>query len=120
MGRKFHAASGQPMAFNEATMADFLDRLIGADAGCVIMSETGVIGGALAPAYCDPDWLMAVELFWWAEGGGMKLLAAFEEWAASVGAQEVRMTTLANLPRAYRLLEMKGYRPSETSFSKVM
>lgn len=119
MGRKFHAMSGHPMAFDGAAVADFLAALIEGESSIVLMTDRGVIGGVLAPAWCDPSWSMAVELFWWAEGGGMKLLSGFEKWAESRGASEVRMTSLAAHQRAADLLQIKGYAPSEISFSKV-
>lgn len=120
MGRKFHAASGMPFDYDGNAIAALLDQLIASDAGTVICSDAGVIGGMLSPAYCDPKWMMAVELFWWAERDGLALLRAFEEWAARVGAQEVRMTSLASLPRADAILRRKGYAPTEISYQKVI
>ena len=119
MGRKFHAMSGHPMGFDEAAVSAFMISLIDNEAGCLLMTDKGVIGGVLAPAWCDPLWPMAIELFWWAEGGGLKLMSEFEKWAESRGANEVRMTSLAAHQRAADLLQLKGYSPSEISFSKV-
>lgn len=118
MGRSFHAESGMPFAFNEEVMAGVFARMIEADGATVIMTEKGLIGGMLNPAYCDPSWVYAVEMFWWARGDGMALLRAFEEWAAEAGANEIRMTSLANLPRADMLLRRYGYQPAEISYSK--
>jgi GNAT superfamily N-acetyltransferase len=120
MGRLFHAGSGMPFGYNEEALSHVLAGLIASPTGAVIISDHGVIGGTLAPAYCDPEWQMAVELFWWAERDGMPLLRAFEQWAADMGANEVRMTSLASLPRADALLRRKGYAPSEISYSKVI
>jgi len=120
MFKKFHAVSGQPMAFNREATADFVASLIGSASGAAIVSDTGMIGGVLAPAYCDPDWMMAIELFWWAERDGMALLRAFEDWGREVGAQEVRMTSLSELPRADAILRRKGYDPAEVSYSRVL
>lgn len=118
MGRKFHAASQMPMGFDPQAVEAFLGQLI--PQGGVFIGPRGAIGGALAPAYCDPAWVMAVELFWWAEGGGMGLLRAFEAWAVESGAREVRMTSLAALERADRLLRLVGYSPVEISYQKVL
>lgn len=120
MGRKFHAKSGAAFGYDGDAISALLENLIASDAGVVICSDAGVIGGMLSPAYCDPNWKMAVELFWWAERDGLALLRAFEAWAAWVGAQEVRMTSLAALPRADGILKRKGYAPMEISYQKVI
>ena len=120
MGEAFHAAGQLPCAFNLDAMASVLQTMIEADSAVVLMTERGVIGGAINPAYCDPSWTYAVELFWWAQGDGLKLLRAFEGWAQQAGAKELRMTSLATLPRADRLLRCVGYAPAEVSYSKVM
>ena len=118
MGRKFHAQSGLPFGFDDAAVGALLSALTGG--GVIIMTDSGAIGGVMNPAYCDPSWRMAVELFWWAEKDGLALLRAFEEWAAERGASEVRMTSLASLPRADTILRRKGYAATEISYSKVI
>lgn len=120
MGRRFHAASQMPFSYDEAAVSSLLDRLIASDTGAVLMSDHGVIGGAIVPAYCDPNWMIAVELFWWAEKGGIPLLRSFEDWAISMNANEIRMTSLASLPRADRLLRVKGYAPCEISYQRIV
>lgn len=119
-GAAFHTASMQPFPFDEAAAREFSAGLITNPGGVVLLSEGGMIGGMLAPAYCAPSWVMAVELFWWAESGGLALLSAFEEWAEGMGASEVRMTSLAALPRADKLLRRKGYDAAEISYRKVV
>ena len=119
MGRRFHAASNQHCGYDEGAIAALLSGLI--DNGFVQVTEGGVIGGVLNPSYCDPSWVMAVELFWWAEDRrGLRLLSDFENWAKESGAQEVRMTTLANLKSAETILGRRGYAPSEVSHTKVI
>lgn len=108
------------MGFDPVALAAFLSGMIESDRAAVLISDAGTIGGVLGPAYCDPKWIMAVELFWWADRGGLGLLRAFEAWAGASGAQEVRMTSLASLPRADAVLKHKGYSPSEISYQKVM
>jgi GNAT superfamily N-acetyltransferase len=120
MTEAFHAASQLPCAFNRDAMAGVLARMIEADEATVLMTDRGVIGGMLNAAYCDPSWIYAVEVFWWSRGDGMALLRAFEEWAHRAGANEVRMTSLAALPRADRILRCVGYSPAEISYSKVV
>lgn len=120
MGKAFHAESGMPFTFDLDVMAGVLARMIEDDRASVLMTERGVIGGILQPAYCDPSWVYAVEMFWWARGDGLALLRAFERWAQQAGASEVRMTSLAALPRADRLLRCVGYAPAEVSYSKAV
>ena len=120
MGRKFHSASGQPHAFNAAASAEFVSRMIESPDAVVFMTDDGFVGGQLVPAYCDPDWIMAVELFWWASGSGLKLLKAFEDWAIYKNANEVRMTSLITLKRAEKILNRKGYHAAEISYTRVI
>lgn len=120
MGARFHAAGGIKAGYDQDAVSRLLAELIEADAGCLLVSDSGMIGGALVPAYCDPSWMMAVEMFWWADRDGLQLLHRFEEWAAENGAQEVRMTSLASLPRADAILRRKGYAPTEISYQKVI
>lgn len=119
-GRKFHAMAAPGPSFNADAVAALLAQIIEADHGAVLMHDHGAIGGVLNPAYCDPAWIMAVEVFWWAERDGLSLLRAFEGWARNKGAAEVRMTSLASLPRADAVLRRKGYAPAEISYSKVI
>lgn len=120
MGRVFHAESGMAFRFDERAVEDFLGRMIESDGAVVLMTDRGGIGGVLTPAYCDPAWVYAVELFWWARGDGLALLREFERWAQQAGAAEVRMTSLAALPRADRILRRVGYAPAEVSYSKAV
>ena len=120
MGTEFHADARLPCAFNLDAMAAFLQQMIESESAAVLMTDRGVIGGAVHPAYCDPSWIYGVELFWWAKGDGLKLFRAFERWAQQAGAKELRMSSLATLPRADRLLRCVGYAPAETSYSKVI
>ncbi len=118
MGASFHAQSELPFDYDPDAFADFAQGLI--TSGTILLSDTGMIGGVIAPAYCGPSYRMAVEMFWWAERDGLALLRAFEAWAASEGANEVRLSTLAALPRAGALIQRKGYAPVEISYRKVV
>ena len=118
--RSFHRQSGSLVPFDDGAAMALLAALINGNGSTVILGGRGFIGGTIAPAYFNHDWKMAVELFWWAEGGGLELLRAFESWAMENGANEVRMTSLADLPRADDLLCRKGYKPTEISYQKVM
>lgn len=115
---RFHQQSGTPVPFDEKHTQGFLQGLI--RQGVVLMHDKGMIGGMIAPAFCNGSWLQAHELFWWAESGGLALLRAFEAWARGEGAAEVRMSSLASLPRADAILRRKGYAATELSYSKVL
>ena len=118
--RAFHAQAAIGPAFDPDTVQGFLSGMIEGQSSVVLLTDHGSIGGVIVPAYCDPTWKIAVELFWWAEKGGLTLLTAFEKWAADMGANEVRMTSLASLPRADRVLRLKDYQPAEISYQKVL
>lgn len=120
MGAKFHAAGKIKAGYDREAVAALLADLIHSDKGCLLVSDFGMIGGALAPAYCDPAHIVAIELFWWAEKGGLQLMQRFEDWARATGAREIRMTSLATLPRADALLRRKGFEPAEISYQKVI
>lgn len=121
MGRKFHAASNELAPFDGDAVANFLAGLIAHDDGIVFRTGKGMIGGILAPAYCDPSWVMAVEMFWWSEDRrGLDLLRGFEKWAKEKGANEVRTATMTNLERASMILEKSGFAPLETSYGKAI
>lgn len=120
MGARFHAQANLPSQYDRDAVAVFVSGLVAGQGSVVIASDSGMICGLLAPHYCDPDWVMAVELAWWATSGGLALLSAFEEWARERGAKEIRMTTLCALDRAEKIITRKGYAPTEISYSKVI
>ena len=121
MGEAFNKASGTPAKFNRDDAASAARNLIASPSGVVLVSEAGMIGGMMAPAYFNSDWVMAVELFWWAEDRrGLRLLGAFEKWAIESGANEVRMTTLGAIKGPERIPERRGYAPCEISYQKVL
>lgn len=119
-GAQFHAASGMAAPYDPQATRVFVARLIDSPQAVVLVHEHGMIAGALSPAYCAPDWVIAVELFWWAERRGLSLLRAFENWARDNGAAEVRMTTLHDLPSAAQIMARTGYAAAEISHSKVI
>ena len=116
----FHGASGIPAPFDAGATGGFVAALLNRDDAALIVADAGVIGGVIVPAWCAPQWRIAVELFWWAGRDGLALLRAFETWAHEAGAQEIRMSTLTALPRADGILRRKGYAATETSHAKVI
>jgi hypothetical protein len=93
------------------------------DENCAIfVGESGAIGGQRAPHPFNFEHWIAQELFWWSEGReGLRLLDAFESWAAQK-CGSVRMITLeaVNAERMGRLYERRGYRALEHGFIKVL
>lgn len=119
MGRRFHAASGQPCGFDPVSFLSVMEEA--ERQGGLFRSERGFLAGILSRAWCDSTWIYAVELAWWSEDGhGLRLLRRFEDWARDAGAREIRMTTLNAIPRTGLALERRGYTASETSWLKVV
>ena len=121
MGRKFHKASQMPCSFDVEASTGLLGRMIDADGAVVLITDAGAMGGMLSAAYCDPEWVMAIELFWWAQDRrGLLLLGAFERWAVEKHANEVRMTTLSAISGPEKILARRGYKSVEISHMKVI
>lgn len=100
---------------NRDGVHEYLKAIIEHEHGVCLVSDTGAIVGVL---HKDPrwNWTVLVETAWYSEGrDGLKLLDAFEKRGASLGADEVRMTTLAVNPLVDRVLARRGYEPIETS-----
>jgi len=116
----FHAQSGLMAPFNAEDAADFVGVLVASDEAAVFVSDRGVIGGAAVPIFFNADWLMAVELFWWSRGDGLRLLRAFERWALDCGVQEIRLSSLSAIPRSAKLIARCGYVPAEACYMKVV
>lgn len=119
MARAFFEASGQPGEFDADSAATFMAGVM--QMGVVLRSDSGFIGGQIIPNHVAKGRSLAVELAWWAtDGKGRDLLRAFEQWARENGASEVRMTSLAAIPRSGRLLQAMGYAPVEISHTKEL
>lgn len=118
MGAEFHKASGMKCGFNPQEFSGFVSGII--DQGVIFKTDHGMIGGVIAPAYCDHSHLQAIELFWWAEKGGVALLRTFEEWALDNKANEIRMTTIHRIERPSVLLGKLGYSAQEISYGKAI
>lgn len=120
LGVDFHAAS--PHSIDPVDLPgwrDFASRLI--DSGGVFVSDSGMIGGFLAPLYFNPAIFYAYEAFWWApDGQGRALKAAFEAWARDSGAVGINYTALAddNLPRVDRIYRRSGCVQTEVAYRK--
>lgn len=123
LGHKFINASDAPPATLDECRT-FVAALIPHPQGGVFVSERGVIAGTVGPLYYRPDFLQAIELFWWAEDGhGKALLNAFEHWAIeTMNVNEIYMSTLEGFtpPAIDVLLLRRGYAASNKTFRKVV
>lgn len=122
MGRKFaeKACLVEHVGYDPASMATTFGLLI--DNHLLLIGENGALGAMAGPHPFNHAHIIAQELFWWSEGReGLRLLDAFEAWAAQ-RAHSVRMITLeaVNPDRMARLYERRGYQPLERGFIKVL
>lgn len=117
--REFHAESvhaGIPVVPEvlEAWMAGLIEQ------GAVFLSPRGIIGGLVSPIYFNPDYRVAVELFWWAPEEGRALREAFEGWAIEQGVNAIQFSGQRNerAETVEKLFRRAGYEPVETGFVK--
>ena len=86
-------------------------------------SDKGLIAGTIVIPWNSPDWLMAFEMWWWAEDGQwMALLRKLEQWARQQGAGEVRIFTKIG-PQSKRInavFRRSGYGPREICYRKEL
>lgn len=88
--------------------------LIQSPDAAVFVSSGGFIAGSMQPTIINPA-RVAMEHGWFArDRSGMRLLLAFEEWAAEQGAVMVKMSTGAVGPDLGRL----GYTMTEQNWVK--
>lgn len=119
MGRRFHEAKQHRYSFNPTDTAGFFVSLIESPAGVVLVADDGFLAGVLASAPSNNAWISAFEVFWWSEGrNGLRLMRAFEEWAASKGANEVKFSHPVNEPVVAKILERAGHTAAETIYEK--
>lgn len=123
MGERFAAKArlADHVGYDPESMAATFRAMIERDEFCLFVGETGAIGGLVAPHPFNHAQPIADELFWWSEGfEGLRLLQAYEEWAASHGAI-IRMTALEAVEpeRMKRFYERRGYQPLERAYVRV-
>lgn len=100
------------MPVNRPWTANVVANLIHSPDGIVFVSDGGFLAGCLQPTVVSPA-RVAMELGWFArDRSGMRLLRAFEAWAAEKGAEMVKMSTGASGPDLGRL----GYRMTEQNW----
>lgn len=123
MGKKFseRAKLCDHVGYDPASMEHTFRTMIEADHFCLFVGDSGAIGGMVAPHPFNHAKNIADELFWWSEGReGLRLLEAYENWAASFDAV-TRMTALeaVNPERMKRFYERRGYAPLERAYVRV-
>lgn len=132
LGQSFFDEGKLPGAFDPEIAGATWAALIQSGAGVILAlrNNTGQMVGALG-AIVFPDIndgkLVATEAFWYVlpgerHGGGLRLLHAFEEWAAARGAARLIMVHLLTLmpEKLAALYARRGYRPIETHYVKEL
>ena len=108
------AAVAGLMPVSRPWTAAMVAHLIHSPEAVVYVSEGGFIAGSLQPTIINPA-RVAMEHGWFArDHSGMRLLRAFERWAAEQGAVVVKMSTGAAGPDLGRL----GYTMTEQNWVK--
>lgn len=107
-------AVGGPIPVDRAHTAATVARLIASPDGLVMVSPGGFIAAALVQTVINPA-PVAQEIGWLAgDGSGLRLLRAFESWAAERGARWINLSTGAAGPDLARI----GYRRAEMAWVK--
>lgn len=123
MGRRHHALCDDPAAYDEASMAGMLSRVLADDSAVCLVSEGGSLCGAIAPVFFNAGRVVAVELWWHAfDRSGAALLSAFEDWARSKGAHEVQAAAMQSYrPDAVgRVFRRHGFAPRQAVYAKEL
>lgn len=104
-------AAQLPQVVDRHHTGDVLANLMGRGDAVIWLSASGFLAGSIECTVISPE-LIAVEHGWYSEGrDGLRLLRAFEVWAAARGAR-VRLSTGVNGPDLTRL----GFRPVEKAW----
>ena len=105
------ASARLPQMVDRAYTYGVLAQLIGSPDGVVWVTEAGFLAGSVQRTVINPE-PIAVEHGWYAtDRSGLRLLRAFDAWAADRGAR-VRLST----PVAGVDLMRLGYRPVELAW----
>ena len=113
---RLRAAVDGPIPVDRTHTAAVVASLIADPDALVLVSGEGFIAGRLTPTIINPA-RIAQELGWWAaDGSGLRLLKAFERWAAERGAMLVQLSTGTAGPDLARL----GYRRAEQAWARII
>lgn len=121
MGKEFIEKAGH--AYDPACAEQMLRQMVLDDSAVLLVNDnvTAMIGGLVYRHFFNTE-MVAQELFWWANGGGLKLLDAFEEWAKSKGATKILMVCLDAIQpeRVAKIYTRRGYAPLEHTFARTI
>lgn len=107
------AAVGGAVSVNRAWTARTIAGLMTDQSAIVFVTDGGFIAGSLQATVINPD-PVAFEHGWFAtDGSGLRLLRAFEGWAAAHGA----LVRLSTAPTGMDLSRL-GYRAAELAWVK--
>lgn len=121
MARFFHGAAEHRFPFDADHMEAQFRAFLANDSAVCLIEGSGFILGVLAPALSNPHWISAHEILWWSEdGGGLRLLRAFEDWAREAGADEVKMSHPAAEHRLLGVLGRLGHEVAEVAYTKEL
>lgn len=106
-----------PLQVDPAHCGAQIARLMHSPDAVVLMSKGGFIAGELTQTIISPQ-VIASEHGWYAsDRSGLRLLIAFEKWAAPRSAL-IKMSTPAPGSVAGKILERRGYRAAEMAWVK--
>lgn len=112
------ASVGGPQRVCRLRAGETLAGLLGDPQGVVFVSGGGFIAGQIMQTVISPA-PVAFELGWFAsDRSGLRLLRAFEAWAAEKGAALIKMS--ANGGAAQRILERRDYAVAEVQMVKAI
>lgn len=118
MGRKFYDKIKPEWPWSQEG-DDAVFRLCIENGFCSI-SDGGMLLGIVQPSLLNPEWVVAHELFMWAEDKSMRHhMRAFREWAQANNANEIQWSCRADNNRVQRFYS-RFARPVSTSFSEVL
>lgn len=118
---EFHSQAGQPQDFIDDDAHKFVRFMIFSPSAIMLVSDNGMICGLLVQCPINSEWLMALELYWYAkDGNGALLMNAFEKASIDMGAHEIRITHRDPTPKIGRFLRLIGYNPSEVSHARII
>lgn len=102
-----------------AAVEAVLRKLLTADDGVLLVTDHGVVGGMINPMWCAPDVRVALELFWWADKGGLSLMRAFHKWATESGANIIQVAMIVGRKDVSTIYDRMGFMPVELSFVRA-
>lgn len=105
------------VGYEPADMETTFRAMIEAPEHVIFVSETGAIGALSCPHPFNRQTIIAEEMFWWADGGGLRLLSRLREWCRDRNARLIMRTLEAVEPeRTGALYRRLGFKPLEHSY----